>query len=93
MIEAMGGQCVHCPETSFLQFHCKERRGGEHHRLQWEARIRFYWLEFGKGNLELLCPACHTRQTLLENSKAKALHTILGLTPTAVEIPSKHGRP
>jgi len=60
----LGGKCAHCQKTEHLQFDCRVSQGPDHHVMQWRQRLNFYRDQHKRGNLQLLCPACHTRKTL-----------------------------
>ena len=69
---ALGGKCSRCPAVSALEFDCVVPQGPAHHRLDFPAKIRWYWQEYSRGNLQLLCRACHQRKTVEENRKVRA---------------------
>lgn len=71
LVEALGGQCARCGELEDLQFDCITPRGPAHKFMPWPRRMRWYWQEHLRGNLQLLCPKCHTYKTTLENQKGR----------------------
>src|SRR5215469_13068677 len=72
LIKALGGHCARCPETRGLEFDCIVRQGPADHGLPWPQRIRWYWQQHLKGNIQLLCRTCHQNKTRLEAFKARA---------------------
>jgi hypothetical protein len=84
LVQALGGRCRSCGEIEDLQFDCISPRGPAHKLMPWPARIRWYWQEHLRGNIQLLCPRCHVRKTCFENQKGprflsplpSALHSI-----------------
>jgi len=69
LVEKLGGKCVQCGEIEDLQFDCIVPQGPAHKFMPWPRRIRWYWCEHLRGNLQLLCPKCHTYKTTRENQK------------------------
>lgn len=65
----MGGACQFCGATQPLEFDCHPVPETSHHFMPWPQRIRFYWQQFLKGNLRLLCKRCHLVETAKMNSK------------------------
>jgi len=76
LIASLGGKCATCPRTENLHCDCIIPQGCAHHFMPWPQRVRFYWQEHLKGNLQLLCPRCHIRKTTLENHKARGVRSI-----------------
>lgn len=72
IIQQLGGHCARCGETRHLQFDLKASDGGFHHGLSWPQRQLYYMTEFGRGNLQLLCPRCHTAKTLADIKARRA---------------------
>ncbi len=62
----LGGQCARCGAQHYLQFDCVTSPGGAHHELNSRQRLAFYESQALAGNLQLLCPPCHTLKTLDE---------------------------
>jgi len=50
---------MRCSATTQLEFHCIVPTGNLHHKMGMVKRQSFYRSEFAKGNLALLCVACH----------------------------------
>lgn len=73
LIVALGGKCARCSRTENLHCDCILPQGFLHHFMPWPQRVRWYWQQHIKGNLQLLCPSCHIRKTTLENSKARGV--------------------
>lgn len=58
LIQLLGGHCKlthtgNCDGS--LEFDCIEPRGDDHHRGSTDQRMSFYWKEWKKGNIQLLC--------------------------------------
>jgi hypothetical protein len=53
--EKLGGVCSMCGTRLDLQFDFIKSDGGKHHALSSVDRVRAYEIEFGRGNLQLLC--------------------------------------
>lgn len=70
LVRVLGGKCARCPRTENLHCDCITPQGAAHHFMPWPQRVRFYWQQHLKGNLQLLCPQCHVAKTAAENSKA-----------------------
>jgi len=51
----LGKKCRVCGETNDLEFDCIEPVGSFHHGKSTDYRATFYWNQFRKGNLQLLC--------------------------------------
>lgn len=64
---AMGGECARCPEDGDLEFDCIAPQGGEHHRFSTDQLATFYRRQHAEGNLQLLCPACHSDKSYWEH--------------------------
>lgn len=74
-----GNRCATCGALGFaveLQFDCIVRRGDAHHRHDTSQRMSFYRREDRAGNLQALCPACHSAKTNLE-TEAEQLISLL----------------
>ena len=71
LIVLMGGKCQACCATQALEFDCYPVPETSHHFMPWPRKIRFYFEQFFKGNLRLLCKRCHLRETAVMNSKVR----------------------
>lgn len=58
----LGGKCQACGTSKDLTLDCKIPMGGDHHRIEWSARISFYRAMLTLGNLALLCGTCNARK-------------------------------
>lgn len=76
----LGGKCERCPRTDHLQFDCRVSQGPAHHALNWRQRLNFYRDQHKRGNLQLLCPACHVDKTLADIA-ARQLAELHGQCP------------
>lgn len=76
LLVAMGCRCVRCSSFENLEFDCIVPTGHVHHGMEWPRRVRFYWQELLRGNLQLLCKTCHVRKTAEENCKARAIRKL-----------------
>ncbi len=63
LIDKLGGKCARCPVAEYLQFDCIKPVGPAHHRMFSDRRYMFYLAQHQSGNLQLLCPKCHTHKT------------------------------
>lgn len=66
---ALGAVCVRCGATEALQFDCIVSTGPEHLVMSWKARLAFYERQAMRGNVQLLCRACHVKKTMLDIAK------------------------
>lgn len=73
LVSTLGGKCAKCPATTALEFDCIVPQGPAHKYMPWPARVRWYWQEFLRKNLQLLCRECHKEKTRIENSKFRRL--------------------
>lgn len=64
LLDALGNKCSRCPQTDYLQFDCKKPMGSKHHKMFSDNRLKFYLTQLEAGNLQLLCPKCHTFKTM-----------------------------
>lgn len=90
LVALLGGKCANCPRTENLHCDCIVPQGAAHHLLPWPERVRFYWKEHLRGNLQLMCPACHMQKTMIDNRKAGGLrkqHQIPHPVPTSRRLP------
>ena len=62
----LGGRCVLCGNTAFLQFDVIKARTVDHHGLGSLERIRIYELLAEQGRVQLLCPNCHVKKSIAE---------------------------
>jgi 5-methylcytosine-specific restriction endonuclease McrA len=60
---ALGGCCRRCGSINDLEIDCILPTGHYHHTLSTDQRATFYYKQFIVGNLQLLCPSCHSRKT------------------------------
>ena len=65
--EIMGERCRRCGATEELEFDCIEPQGHHHHQVGTVGRATFYRLQHKIGNLQLLCPDCHSIKTLADH--------------------------
>jgi len=65
----LGAHCTKCHTPSDLEFDCIKPCGDEHHKMDTSARMCFYYRQFKKKNLQLLCGKCHNKKTNHENKK------------------------
>jgi len=57
----MGGKCSKCGRKRRLSFDCKVPQNDGHAKKMSSAkRIRYYWMHFNAGNLDLLCIYCNS---------------------------------
>lgn len=70
LVRELGGKCARCPRTEHLDCDVIVSVGPAHHFMSYPERVRFYWQQHLKGNLQLLCKTCHLAKTTAENSKA-----------------------
>ena len=63
LLAALGGKCAACGTKENLTFDCIAPRGDHHHRLSSAARVRFYWNEARRGNVQVLCFNCNVRKS------------------------------
>jgi 5-methylcytosine-specific restriction endonuclease McrA len=61
--EQLGCKCAKCSNLFELEMDCIIPMGHEHHRKGFYRRMIFYRRQFRAGNLQLLCPDCHTEKT------------------------------
>jgi hypothetical protein len=66
----MGGACQSCRTSESLEFDCYPVPDTAHHYFPSPQRMRFYWQQFLKNNLRLLCKRCHQIETAKMNSKS-----------------------
>lgn len=67
----LGHACAKCgrgeTKRNKLEFDCKQPQGDKHHKMEWSARISFYWAQHRAGNLQLLCKKpCHVEKSKSE---------------------------
>jgi 5-methylcytosine-specific restriction endonuclease McrA len=67
LIVLLGGRCRCCGRTAPLEMDCIVPQGDRHHKMSSAGRVSFYKKEMARGNLQLLCAACHSRKTSKEN--------------------------
>lgn len=60
LIEILGGACARCKCEHSLQLDCIIPQGDRHHRMEFSARVSFYWRQFRAGNLQVLCDRCNS---------------------------------
>jgi 5-methylcytosine-specific restriction endonuclease McrA len=66
ILECLGNKCASCACVAALQMDLIVSDGGAHHKLSWPDRTTFYLHQLIRGNLQLLCPTCHRRKTLID---------------------------
>lgn len=69
LLFALGGKCARCPRADCLEFDCVLPQGPQHHHMPAPERMRFYWRQHCRGNLQVLCATCHLRKTQDDNRK------------------------
>lgn len=63
IIRELGGRCARCPRTDALQLDLVCAIPRSHHHLSFPDRTRFYFLQWRRGNVQLLCAQCHAVKT------------------------------
>lgn len=69
----LGMKCCQCGSRDYrkLQFDVIVPVGNAHHKMEWSWRMSFYFQQYKKGNLQLLCGqdvgSCHNKKTYQEN--------------------------
>ena len=92
LIEAMGGQCRDCLRRDFLEMHFTGGSGREHHRMNSTSRQLWYFEQFRKGQLVLLCTACHRAETVRARTSAAAL-AVINASRAGAGLPALPFRP
>ena len=69
LVVALGGLCFVCGVSEGLEMDCIVPRGSQHHYMPFHTKIRFYWQEHLRANLQLLCRPCHRAKTRYDHSK------------------------
>ena len=68
----LGMKCAQCGSKDYrkLEFDVIIPQGGKHHKMEWSWRMSFYYQQFRKNNLQLLCGqkvgSCHNKKTINE---------------------------
>lgn len=65
---ALGMMCRMCGGIENLEFDCIEPQGDEHHKMDTSHRMCFYWRQYRRGNLQVLCVDCHAKKSALESN-------------------------
>jgi 5-methylcytosine-specific restriction endonuclease McrA len=69
MVASLGGQCARCGTDEDLELDCIEPQGSAHHRLDTSSLVCFYTRQARRGNLQLLCSACHRQKSSVETRR------------------------
>jgi len=64
LMHLLGGPvCAHCGSTSDLCFDLiKPALDDKHHRFNGYDRVKFYFREHSRGNVQVLCDTCNSRK-------------------------------
>jgi hypothetical protein len=62
LLFALGRECKACGAARQLTFDCVKPDGAKRHHgaMSWRQRMNFYWAEFERGNLQVLCLGCNS---------------------------------
>lgn len=66
LLLVLGYTCKKCGAEDNLEFDCIIPQGGAHHKYDTSHRMCFYWREYRKGNLQILCSKCHNKKNSTE---------------------------
>lgn len=70
-IAERGGHCLNCGSTLNLEFHHRDRKQKENHRI-WSWTVERRKAELAK--CDLLCRTCHQKETAREKAEERAKH-------------------
>jgi hypothetical protein len=61
LIAALGGRCQRCREIADLTVDVLRASDTRHHGMSPAQRVSYYWREYRRGNLRILCAGCHAQ--------------------------------
>jgi len=60
LLRILGPVCARCHTTEDLTFDCITPQGDEHHSKDTASRMRFYFRQFHRDNVQVLCQKCNS---------------------------------